>query len=197
VERVGIVALALALIVRLVGLGFGLLVMVEIGNWLAASATITLFWATGLWRAGIAPTVQAPATLLPGRTRQVLRVAWAGLLVGEIGRVTGLLSSDAATHALTSVYLVPLILIVGIRMLPRVSAYPIRFPKLCGLLVWTGLLGGVLRAFGGLLGNQAGWQLAWLGASLVTLAALIFTALAWSPWGVPTGVPRKPEVQRR
>ena len=126
--------------------------LVDIGNWLVACATIAFFWATGLWRAGVAPTMQAPATLLPGRTRQVLRGAWAGLLIGEIGRATGLLSSDAATHALTSIYLVPLILLVGIRMLPRVSAYPIRFPKLCGLLVWTGLLGGVLRAFGGLLG---------------------------------------------
>ena len=56
-------------------------------------------------------------------------------------------------------------------MLPRVSAYPIRFPMLCGLLVWTGLLGGVLRAFGGLLGNQAGWQLAWLGGSTRHVAA--------------------------
>jgi hypothetical protein len=196
VERLGIAALALAVVLRLAGIGVQLPGLVELGNGLAAGAAIALFWATGLWRAGLPPTVQAPATLLPGRTRQVLRVAWAGLLVGMIGRATGLLSADAATHALTSVYLIPLILVVGIRMLPRVSAYPVRFPKLSGALVWAGLLGGILRAFGGLLGNQAGWQLAWLGGSLVTVALLVFAALAWSPWGVPTGVPREPEVRR-
>lgn len=195
--QLGIVALAVALIGRLAASSFGLPALVEVSNWLSVIATVAFFWATGLWRAGVAPTVQAPATLLPGRTRQVLRVAWGGLLVGEVGRAMGLLSTDAATHAFTSVYLVPLILVVGIRMLPRVSAYPIRFPRLCGLLVWTGLLGGVLRAFSGLLGNHAGWQLAWLGGSLLTIAALIFAALAWSPWGVPSGVPREPEVQRR
>ena len=35
------------------------------------------------------------------------------------------------------------------------------------------------------------------GGLLVTLAVLIFAALAWSPWGVPTGVPREPEILRR
>jgi hypothetical protein len=194
-EGLGITVLVLAIIMRLSGVLSTSPQLVDVGNWLATIAAISLFWATGLWRAGVAPTVQAPATLLPGRTRQVLRGAWAGLLIGEIGRATGLLSSDAATHAFTSIYLIPLILVVGIRMLPRVSAYPIRFPNLCGLLIWTGLVGGVLRAFGGLLGNPAGLRLAWLGGSMVTLAALIFAALAWSPWGVPTGVPRKPEVR--
>jgi hypothetical protein len=162
-------------------------VLVEVCNWLEVGALATLFWATGLGRAGLAPTVQAPATLLPGRTRLVLRVAWAGLLIGEAGRATGLITPDGATHALTSVYLVPLILVVGIRMLPRVSAYPVRFPRLCGVLIWATVAGGILRAFGGMLGGQAGWQVAWLGGSVVTVAFLIFAALAWSPWGVPTG----------
>lgn len=194
IEQLGIATLVLALIVRLVGAGFGPPELVEIGNGLSATATAAFFWATGLWRAGLAPTVQAPATLLPGRTRQVLRVAWAGLLVGEVSRAAGIISADTATHAFTSAYLVPLILVIGIRMLPRVSAYPIRFPKLSGALIWAGLLGGILRAFGGLLGAPAGWQLAWLGGALVTAALLVFAALAWSPWGVPTGKPREPEV---
>jgi len=197
VERLGVGALIVAAIVRTVGTGSQLSAPVDVANWLAAGAVFALFWATGLGRAGLAPTVQAPATLLPGRTRQVLRAAWAGLLLAQMGRATALLPADAATHAFTSIYLVPLILVVGIRMLPRVSAYPIRFPKLCGALIWAGLLGGVLRAFGGLFGGPAGWQLAWLGGSVVTLAVLIFTALAWSPWGVPTGVPREPEVRSR
>ena len=197
IDRLGIVLLALALIGRIVGLSSGLLLPVQIGDWLAAGAALALFWATGLGRSGLAPTVQAPATLLPGRTRQVLRAAWAGLLVGEIGRAVGVLSGDAATHAFTSAYLIPLILTVGIRMLPRVSAYPIRFPNPCGALIWAGLFGGVLRAFGGLLGGPAGWPLAWLGGALVTSAVLVFAALAWSPWGVPTGAPREPEVLRR
>lgn len=191
-ERLGITALVLAVIFRPLGLGFASPELVDIGGWLAVGAAIALFWATGLGRAGLAPTVQAPATLLPGRTRQVLRVAWAGLLIGAAGRATGLLTADAATHAFTSVYLVPLILVVGIRMLPRVSAYPIGFPTLCGLLIWASLLGGVLRAFGGLFGGQAGWQLAWIGGSVVIVALLVFAALAWSPWGVPTGTPREP-----
>jgi hypothetical protein len=197
VEWVGIMALAVAVAARLAGINSGLPALVEVANWLAAAATLALFWATGLWRGGIAPTVQAPATLLPGRTRWVLRAAWAGLLVGAFGRAAGLLSADAATHAFTSVYLVPLILVVGIRMLPRVSAYPIRFPKLCGVLVWAGLLGGVLRASGPLVGSPAGWQLAWLGGSVMTAVVVAFALLAWSPWGVPTGVPREPEVARR
>ena len=159
-------------------------------------AALAIFCGTGLWRPGLAPTVQAPATLLPGRTRRVLRVAWAGLLVRHARPGDGTAPADATTHAFTSAYLVPLILVVGIRMLPRVSAYPIRFPGLCGALVWCGLVGGVLRAFGGTLGSPFGWQLAWLGGCLVTLTVLVFATLAWSPWGVPTGVPRVPEVRR-
>ena len=142
--------------------------------------------------------MQAAATLLPGRTRLVLRVAWAGLLVSVLGRASGLLPGDTTTHAFTSVYLAPLILVVGVRMLPRVSAYPICFPVLCGALVWAGLVGGVLRAFGGVfggvLGGQIGAQIGWLGGGLLTTVLLVFAALAWSPWGVPTGVPRPPEV---
>jgi hypothetical protein len=197
VEHVGIVALALAVVVQLAAAGASLPELTLAGAWLEAVAALVLFGATGLWRRGLAPTVQAPATLLPGRTRQVLRVAWAGLLVSVIGRATSLLSADTATHALTSVYLVPLILVVGVRMLPRVSAYPIRFPRLCGALVWCSLVGGVLRAFGSTIGGPLGWQLAWLGGSLMTLAVLVFAALAWSPWGVPTGVPRAPEILNR
>jgi hypothetical protein len=124
----------------------------------------------------------------------VLRVAWAGLLVGELGRATGMLVPDSATHAFTSVYLMPLVLVVGLRMLPRVSAYPVRFPKLSGALIWAGLLGGALRAFGSVLAGPFGWQLAWFGGSLLTLALVVFAALVWSPWGVPTGAPRTPEV---
>jgi hypothetical protein len=194
--RLGIATLALALVARLAGLAAGQPALIEIGTWLTAMAGLAIVWGTGLWRPGLAPTVQAPATLLPGRTRWVLRAAWAGLLVGGFGRATGLLPADTTTHAFTSAYLVPLILVVGLRMLPRVSAYPIRFPKLCGGLIWCGLVGGVLRAFGPLLGGPAGWQIAWLGGCLVSLAALIFAALAWSPWGVPTGVPRAPEAHR-
>jgi hypothetical protein len=192
----GIAALALSICVRVLAIGATLQELTPAGDWLAAVAVAAIFWSTGLWRSGLAPTVQAPATLLPGRTRWVLRVAWAGLLLGVFGQATGLLTSDAATHALTTAYLVPLILVVGIRMLPRVSSYPIRFPGWCGALVWCGLLGGVLRAFGGLLAAPVGWQLAWAGGSLVTVAVIIFAALAWSPWGVPTGVPRVPEVGR-
>jgi hypothetical protein len=193
----GIVGSVLAVCVRLLAIGTTLPELIVAGNWLEAVAVAAIFWATGLWRSGLVPTVQAPATLLPGRTRWVLRAAWAGLLLGVFGQATGVLTSDAATHALTTVYLVPLILVVGIRLLPRVSAYPIRFPMWCGALVWCGLLGGVLRAFGGLLAAPVGWQLAWVGGSLVTGAVIIFAALAWSPWGVPTGVPRVPEVSRQ
>jgi len=39
----------------------------------------------------------------------------------------------------------------------------------------------VLRVFGGLLGNHAGWQLDWLGGSLRTIALLLFTAVACHP----------------
>jgi hypothetical protein len=196
-EYGGIVALLLGLGVQLVSLVSGSPEMAVAGRWLEALAMLALFTATGLWRQGVAPTVQAAATRLPGRTRPVLRVAWAGLLVGERGRATGLRPADAATHAVTSVYLGPLIVVVGIRMLPRVSAYPIRYPVLCGALVWATLAGGVLRAFGGAVGSQAGWQIAWFGGSLVMFAVLIFAAMAWSPWGVPTGVPRAPEVCAR
>jgi hypothetical protein len=107
-----------------------------------------------------------------------------------------LLTVDASTHALTTVHLVPLILVVGIRMLPRVLSYPIRFPGRCGALIWCGVVGGVLRAFGGLLAAPVGWQLARVGGSLVSLAVIIFAALAWSPWSVLTGIPRVPEVSR-
>jgi hypothetical protein len=196
-EWAGIALLALGLVARLAGVGTVEQGLVEVGDGVTAAAVLVLCWAAGLWRSGVPPTVQAPATLLPGRTRWVLRVAWAGLLIGACGRATGLLTADAATHAFTSVYLVPLILVVGIRLLPRVSAYPVRFPRLSGALVWAGLAGGALRAFGGLLGAPLGWQLAWLGGSLLTAVVLVFALLAWSPWGVPTGVPREPEVGRR
>lgn len=196
IEQVGIVALVLAVLARLAAIGAGRPELAPVGEWLEAVALLALFGATGLWRAGLAPTVQAPATLLPGRTRWVVRAAWGGLLIGIVGKAAGLLAGDAATHALTSVYLVPLVLVVGIRMLPRVSAYPIRFPRLSGGLVWCGLVGGLLRAFGGTIGGTLGWQVAWGGGLLVTLAVLVFAALAWSPWGVPAGVPREPEVQR-
>jgi hypothetical protein len=197
VEHVGIGVLALAIIVQLAALGLVIPDLVLVGAWLEAAAAILLCAATGLWRRGVPPTVQAPVTLLPGRTRQVVRVAWAGLLVGLVGRASGLIAADAATHAVSSVYLVPLILVVGVRMLPRVSAYPVRFPVWSGALIWCGLVGGLLRAFSSALGSPIGWQLAWLGGTLVTLAVLSFAALAWSPWGVPTGVPRTPEVANR
>jgi hypothetical protein len=193
-EWLGLGLLALAVLGRTIGLAASLPVLVDTANWLAAGGSLALFWATGLGRAGLARTVLAPATLLPGRTRQVLRVAWGALLVGTLGRAAGLIAPDAATHAFTSAYLMPLVLVVGLRMLPRVSAYPVRFPKLSGALIWAGVLGGVLRAFGVLIVGTTGWQLAWLGGSLLTLALLVFAALAWSPWGVPTGAPRTPEV---
>jgi hypothetical protein len=193
-EWLGLGLLALAVLARVVGLAVPLPPLVEVATWLTAGAVLALFWATGLGRAGLGRTVEAPATLLPGRTRQVLRVAWAGLIVGELGRATGLLTPDGATHAFTSVYLMPLVLVVGLRMLPRVSAYPVRFPRLSGALIWAGVLGGILRAFGSLVAGPAGWQLAWAGGSVLTLALLVFAALVWSPWGVPTGAPRTPEV---
>jgi hypothetical protein len=194
VQTIGIGALVLGLLVRAIGVGLAQLEAVTVGLWLTAGGALALFWATGLGRPGIPPTVQAPATLLPGRTRIVLRVAWVGLLVGLFGRASGLLPPDAANHAFTTVYLVPLILVVGIRMLPRVSAYPIRYPAWCGALVWAGLVGGVLRSVSAVIGGALGAQIGWLGGSVLTVAVLIFMALAWSPWGVPTGVPRPPEI---
>lgn len=197
-ERLGIALLALAAILRVLGLLDGAMTLLGAGvAWLTAGGVVVLFVATGLWRTGLAPTVQAPATLLPGRTRQILRVAWAGLLVSQVGGAFGLLPADAATHAFTTIYLVPLILVVGIRMLPRVSAYPIRYPRACGSLLWLATAGGVLRSFGGVLDGAAGWQLAWGGGCLLTTVVVIFAACAWSPWGVPTGVPRAPEVGQR
>jgi len=190
----GLGLLTLAVLGRAAGLASPLAGLLDVANWLEVGAALALFWATGLGRAGLGRTVQAPATLLPGRTRLVLRVIWAGLLAGALGRATGLLGSDSATHAFTSVYLMPLVLVVGLRMLPRVSAYPVRFPTLSGALIWVGLLGGLLRAFGELAGAPAGWQLAWLGGCGLTLALLVFAALVWSPWGVPTGAPRTPEA---
>ncbi len=168
-----------------------------IGAWLLLGGGAILFLASGLLQRGIPPVVQAPATRLPGRTRWVLRAAWLGLLLGLAGRAGGMLSEDAARHALTSVYLIPLALVVGVRLLPRVSAYPIRFTRLTGAMLWLGLLGGALRAFGGQLGAPLGWQLAWAGGLTLTLVVLLFALLAWSPWGVPRGQPRQPEVHRR
>jgi hypothetical protein len=196
VQTVGIGALALAVLARMLGIGLVLPDLAVLGNWLAVVAVLALFWATGLGRRGIPPTVQAAATLLPGRTRLVLRVVWAGLLVSVLGRASGLLSADTTTHAFTTIYLVPLILVVGVRMLPRISAYPIRFPVLCGALVWAGVAGGILRAFGGLATGQLGAQIGWLGGGVLTTVLLVFVALAWSPWGVPTGVPRTPEIMQ-
>jgi hypothetical protein len=198
-EYLGIGLLALGLLARAAGLAStgvapSLAALNDAGTWLIALAVVALFWATGLGRRGLPRTVLAPATLLPGRTRQVLRVTWGALIVGELGRALGLLGPDLATHAFTAAYLMPLVLVVGLRMLPRVSAYPVRFPKLCGTLIWAGVLGGLLRAFGELVAGPPGWQLAWLGGSLLTLALLVFAALVWSPWGVPTGAPRTPEV---
>jgi hypothetical protein len=193
-EYLGIGLLALGVLGRVLGLASAVSLLVDAASWLIAGAVVALFWATGLGRPGLPRTVLAPATLLPGRTRQVLRVTWGALIVGELGRALGLLGPDLVTHAFTAAYLMPLVLVVGLRMLPRVSAYPVRFPKLCGALIWAGVLGGLLRAFGEIVAGPPGWQLAWLGGSLLTLALLIFGALAWSPWGVPTGAPRTPEV---
>jgi hypothetical protein len=196
VQTVGIGGLALAVLLRMAGIGLVLPDVAVVGSWLSVLAVLALFWATGLGRHGIPPTVQAEATLLPGRTRIVLRVAWAGLLASVLGRASGLLPGDTVTHAFTTVYLVPLILVVGVRMLPRISAYPIRFPVACGALVWAGLLAGVLRAFGSTIGGPLGAQVGWLGGGVLTTVLLVFVALAWSPWGVPTGVPRTPEIMQ-
>lgn len=201
-ELIGIAVLILGIVVRGAGIGLVQPDLAVIGSWLIAIASAVLFWVLGLGRSGVPPTVQAPATLLPGRTRVVLRIAWAGLLASVFGRASGLLTNDAAIHAFTTVYLTPLIVVVGIRMLPRVSAYPVRFPRLSGALVWAGVVGGILRAFGGMVGGipgeqagaAAGAQTSWLGGLLLTAILLVFAALAWSPWGVPTGVPRTPEA---
>lgn len=200
----GIIGLALALLMRVADLVLNAPLLGVLGVWLSALAVLALFVATGLWRPGLPPTVVAPATLLPGRTRVVLRVCWAGLLVSQWGRALGVLPTDAITHAFTAVYLAPLIVVIGIRMLPRVSAYPIRFPGLSGALVWAAVGGGILRAFGlvigglvadGAAGIALGAQLGWLGGGLLTTAVLIFVALAWSPWGVPTG-PQRSEIMQ-
>src|SRR4029079_12958449 len=71
----GIVALVLAVCGRLAGIGLDVPPFASAALWLQSVGLGALFWATGLWRAGLAPTMQAPATVLPGRTRQVLRVA--------------------------------------------------------------------------------------------------------------------------
>ncbi|MCC7372223.1 MAG: hypothetical protein IT306_27660 [Chloroflexi bacterium] len=200
----GIGGLALALLARVAGLVLDAPLLAVLGIWLSALAVLALFIALGLWRPGVPPTVEAPATLLPGRTRVVLRVCWAGLLISQWGRALGVLPSDAITHAFTAVYLVPLIVAIGIRMLPRVSAYPIRFPGLSGALVWAAVAGGLLRAFGlvigGLLadgsaGVALGAQLGWLGGGLLTTVMVVFVVLAWSPWGVPTG-PQRSEIMQ-
>src|SRR5581483_5563360 len=186
--RPGLALLVLAVHLRALAATSADQLPAALGDWLLVAALLALFLATGLPRPGLAP---------PGQTRWVLRVAWAGLLVGAIGRATGVLPEDTARHALTSVYLLPLVLVVGVRLLPRVSAYPIRFPRLSGALVWAGLLGGTLRAFAGLFLGQLGWQIAWVGGLLLALAMLVFALLAWSPWGVPRGIPRDPEVYRQ
>ncbi|MFN8632666.1 MAG: hypothetical protein U0893_02340 [Chloroflexota bacterium] len=190
----GLVAYAGGLLARVAGTALVVLWLSDLGSWLELAAAILFFWGLGLGRAGLGRTVEAPATLLPPRTRVVLRAAWAGLLLAVAGRATGLAPADTATHAFTSVYLMPLVLVVGIRMLPRVSAYPVRFPRLSGALVWAGLLGGAVRAFGELLGGQLGWQASWIGGLLLFGCVVVFAALCWSPWGVPTGQPRPLEV---
>ena len=55
-------------------------------------------------------------------------------------------------------------------------------------------LGGAVRAFGELLGGQLGWQASWIGGLLLFGCVVVFAALCWSPWGVPTGQPRPLEV---
>ena len=171
VEQLGIGHWSLALIVRLVGLGARLPRLVERRQLAGSGRGDRTVLGHGPGRAGPradgAGSGDAPAgPHAPGAARGLGRPACWPRLVGQR-------ACSPPTRRRTRsprVYLVPLILVVGIRMLPRVSAYPIRFPKLCGALVWAGLLGGVLRAFGGLFGSPVGWQLAWLGGSVVTLA---------------------------
>src|SRR4051794_38797566 len=59
-ERVGIAALAVAILCRLLGVGLAVPALADAGDWLVVAALLALFWATGLGRAGLAPTVQAP-----------------------------------------------------------------------------------------------------------------------------------------
>src|SRR5207244_8427563 len=103
---------------------------------------------------------------------------------------TSLTVLSPSRHVLVQGFLLPLIVLMAARILPGYSGYMLHRSRLLGALVWSLLIGAVLRSGAELVGGyRPGWSL--LVALGGTLAVVAFTAFALGLWRstAPSSVP--------
>jgi hypothetical protein len=133
-------------------------------------------------------------------TRRWARLAFAMLLAAAaanlgiataemLGVATTLTELSAARHVLVQGFLLPLIVLMAARILPGYSGYMLHRSRLLGALVWSLLIGAMLRGGAELVGGYSpGWSiLVALGGTLAVVAFTAFAVALWRSTG-PTSV---------
>jgi uncharacterized protein involved in response to NO len=138
------------------------------------------------------PARESGTPYVTNPTRRWARLAFAmmltaaaanlGIAIAEVRGVTASMTQlSAARHLLAQGFLLPLIVLMAARILPGYSGYMLHRPRLLGALVWSLLVGAVLRGGAELIGGYSpGWGV--LVALGGTLAAIAFTAFAFGLW---------------
>ncbi len=157
----------------------------------AQLAGATLFVAT--IRLYEPPAGESDLPSLTNPTRQWARLAFGFLLLAAAlnvalplaesvaGQVVASTATSAARHALAQGFLLPVMVFMGARILPRYSARMLRRAPLLAAMMAAFFVGAALRVGPQLVGGYApGWGLlAALGATLGTLAFMAFAVGVW------------------
>lgn len=142
------------------------------------------------------PAHASPMPHITGPTRRWVRVAFGFLLVAAalqvgvaaadaFGRSGGLTALSAARHALAQGFLMPVIVLMGARLLPGYASAMVRRPRLLAGLLWTLFAGAALRSSAELLGGYGpiAGPLAALGGALGAAAFTVFAVGVWRAGG--------------
>jgi uncharacterized protein involved in response to NO len=174
----------------------------HLGGWLATtSAVVAYVVALRLFEPGARPSGMPHIT---NPTRLWFRLAWVWLLVAvamglyfavrEVaeGAPANFVEASAQRHALTTGYLLPLLVGMAGRILPVFSGDMTRRPRVLAGMVWLLLIGAELRVAGQFLGGYGGLGTVPMavGATLSFLGFAWFAWLLWPTLGRPLGAPQ-------
>jgi uncharacterized protein involved in response to NO len=169
---------------------------------LAQLVAVVLF-VTGL-RLYESPARESGTPLVTNPTRRWARLAFAMLLAAAaanlgiaaeeiLGGTGSLTQLSAARHLVAQGFLLPLIVLMAARILPGYSGYMLHRARLLAALVWSVLVGAVLRGGAELIGGYGpGWNvIVALGGALAVMAFLVFAVGLWRATGrTPVMTPR-------
>jgi hypothetical protein len=105
-----------------------------------------------------------------------------GIATAEtLGAMATLTQLSAARHLVAQGFLLPLIVLMAARILPGYSSYMLYRARLLAALVWSFLVGAVLRGGGELIGGYGpGWNImVALGGALTVIAFVVFAVGLW------------------